>query len=211
MKKKILIIGFGSAARRHAYILEKFKQVKEIRVITKIKKVKYKIIEFHSESIKSYNPDYIIIANETYKHYATLLKINKFVKNKVILVEKPLFHKFYSKTLKTNNKIYVAYNLRFNPLVQKLKFFLKNKNFSYISATCFSDATKWRKNISFNNSYSSSIKKGGGVALDLSHEIDLIQYLVGDFKILFSLSKKISNLKSKVDDILLINAKKNKA
>ena len=58
----------------------------------------------------------------------------------------------------------------------------------------------WRKNIDYEKSYSSDYKKGGGVTNDLSHEIDLANYLVGINKIKIAVKSKISNLKIKADD-----------
>lgn len=47
-----------------------------------------------------------------------------------------------------------------------------------------------------------AIKKlGGGVTLCLSHQIDLISYLIGDIKILWKYVSKISDLKIDTDDI----------
>ena len=42
---------------------------------------------------------------------------------------------------------------------------------------------------------------GGGVKLELSHEIDYLLWIFGNFSTLFSLNKKISNLKMNCDDI----------
>ena len=58
----------------------------------------------------------------------------------------------------------------------------------------------WRKNIDYKKSYSSDYRKGGGVTNDLSHEIDLANYLVGIDKFKIAVKSKISNLKIKADD-----------
>ena len=159
MEKKVLVIGFGSIGRRHISILRNLKIVGEIRVISQAPDCRFKKINFLKSDILEYNPDYIIIANETYKHYKSLLKINSIVKNKVILVEKPLFHKYLKIKIKKRNKIFVAYNLRFSPLVEILKKILNKYNFNFISAECHTDVYKWRKNTTFKKSYSSSKKR----------------------------------------------------
>ena len=46
---------------------------------------------------------------------------------------------------------------------------------------------------------------GGGVALELSHEIDLANYLFQIKNIISSYNKKISNLEIDTDDILCVN------
>ena len=51
---------------------------------------------------------------------------------------------------------------------------------------------------------------GGGVLLELSHEIDYLIWLIGKIKILHVVSKKISNLKINTDDYLNLSAKSGK-
>ena len=71
-----------------------------------------------------------------------------------------------------------------------MKKIIDKKSYNYVNMTCFSNVLKWRKNIKFSKSYSSSKKKGGGVAKELSHEIDLMYYLFNVKKNLFKYKKK---------------------
>ena len=64
----------------------------------------------------------------------------------------------------------------------------------------------WRSNINYTKSNSAKDSYGGGVLLELSHELDFIRYLFGDYKINYSFNKKISNLKINTDDILILSA-----
>ena len=72
------------------------------------------------EDLVHLNPDYVIIASPTSHHFHRLDFLDKRLKNKKLLVEKPLFEKNYDFFPK-NNKVYVGYNLRFNPLISSLK------------------------------------------------------------------------------------------
>ena len=45
-----------------------------------------------------------------------------------MLIEKPLFHKNYLLPKKLKNKYFVGYNLRFDPVINYFKNFLKNNN-----------------------------------------------------------------------------------
>ena len=54
----------------------------------------------------------------------------------------------------------------------------------------------------YKKSVSASKKFGGGVLLELSHEIDYIYWIFKNLKIDYSFNKKISNLKINTDDIL---------
>ena len=90
MKKKVLIIGFGSIGKRHASILSQFKNIGKVFVFTKQKSNIQNRIKNLNE-IKLIDPDYILICSRTSDHYKHLQFIEKNLKNKIILVEKPLF------------------------------------------------------------------------------------------------------------------------
>ncbi len=129
MKLDVLIIGYGSIGKRHAQILEKRKDISKIYVVTKQKLKNFITLKSISE-VSSINPDYIIIANNTSKHLATLKNIERLFSNKFVLIEKPLFHKYENFKIK-NNKYFVGYNLRLHPIIKKIKQLInKKKNFS---------------------------------------------------------------------------------
>lgn len=207
MGKKILVIGYGSIGTKHCEVLKKLKEVKEIKVVSRRSTLPFKRIELNKKNIKNYNPDYVIICNETYKHYKTLFLINSILKKKIILVEKPIFSEF--RKIKLRNKVFVNYLLRTHPLVDKVKSIIESKGYNFANIICYSNVKKWRSNINFSKSYSSSKKKGGGVLRDLSHELDIMYYLFEPKKILYKLNEKISNLPGDADDMALIIAKNN--
>ena len=131
--------------------------------------------------------------------------INNNFKNKVILVEKPLSNKKITK-LSNKNKIFTAYNLRFNPVIQELKKIVTKNNFYFASVKCHSYLPNWRK-IDYRLTYSANKSMGGGVVFDLSHEIDYSHYLFGKIIIINKFNNKISNLEINSDDILLFSGK----
>ena len=206
MKKKILIIGFGSIGRRHASILNKFKNVGEIFILTKQKSYNYKNIKTLQE-IKFINPDYILICSKTSDHYEHLKFIEKNFKNKIVLVEKPLFEKFKNFVVR-NNKVFIGYNLRYHPVIQFIKDYVKNKKIFSINVSCSSYLPYWRKNINYSLSNSAKKIYGGGALLELSHELDYVQWIFKKIKkINYVRIKKISNLKIDSEDYVSIIGK----
>ena len=197
---KILIIGFGSIGKKHFEILKTIKK-KEIKILSAQKiNMKYSI---KLSNLSKYNPDYIIIASKTQSHLKYLNLIEKKFKNKIVLIEKPIFSKKIN--LKYKNNFYrIGYNLRLHPLIQYLKK-KKLKPF-FIQANCSSYLPDWRNNIHYSKSNSAQ-KNGGGVALELSHEIDYLSWLFGDIEAINVFKNKISNLNIKADDIFILNAK----
>tara|TARA_B100000575_G_scaffold294581_1_gene311750 strand:- start:2022 stop:2924 length:903 start_codon:yes stop_codon:yes gene_type:complete len=206
---KVLIFGSGSIAQRHYSILKKIKKISEVKLYTKRKITTFSKIDKLNQIFK-YNPNYFIIANKTSQHFETLKFIEENFEKKLILIEKPIFN-FYKKININKNQVFVGYDLRFHPIILKIKKLISNKKINSVEIICNSYLPNWRKNIKYYNSYSSSKKFGGGVLLDLSHELDYTQYLFGNYNIISALNKKISNLKITSDDylnLLLINKAK---
>ena len=115
---KILIIGFGSIGQKHFKILKNSLKIENIRILTSQKNIQNSLSNI--ADVKIFDPGIIIIASTTNKHFKHLQYINSVLKDKVILVEKPLFHKT-SNLKKIRNKILVGYNLRFHPIIQFIK------------------------------------------------------------------------------------------
>ena len=203
---KVLLIGYGSIGKRHFDILSDFDEVDSINVVTKqnIDNVKtFKSLK-DIEDINVY--DYFIIANETSKHYEQLDYVCKYTTNKNILVEKPLFDKEY--TLEScDNNVFVAYNLRFHPLLQKLKEILKDEDVYYANVLAGQYLPTWRPDQDYRESYSAKLSQGGGVLRDLSHELDYINWIFGDMTVISSINTKISDLEIESDDIFTALAK----
>jgi predicted dehydrogenase len=197
---KILIIGYGSIGKRHYEVLNTFDSVIQIDIVTKQilgNKKTYKSLE-NIKKLDHY--DYFVIASETNKHYDQLKYLDIKVDNKIIFCEKPLFEKNYSFTIK-KNKIFVGYVLRFHPLLQKLKELTKDDKILSINVNCGQYLPSWRPDTDYSKSYSAKKDKGGGVLLDLSHEMDYVQWLCGELNDIKSYQVKISDLDIDSDDI----------
>jgi CMP-N,N'-diacetyllegionaminic acid synthase len=203
LKKKVLIIGFGSIGKRHATILKKFKQISDIYILSRRNPKIFKYVNRLSQ-IKEIDPDYIIICSRTSDHFKHLNYIEKNLTRKIILIEKPLFSKFHKFNI-LKNKVFVGYNLRQHPVVRFIKNFIVNKKIFSVNIICNSYLPYWRKNINYKDSYSSNKRLGGGVLLDLSHEIDYLEWIFNRIKRLdFIRIKKLSNLKINVEDHVTI-------
>ncbi len=203
MKKKILIIGFGSIGKRHAAILKNLKRVSQVYILSRRNSKIFKTINKLSQ-IKKINPDYIIICSRTSDHFKHLNYIERNFSKKIVLIEKPLFNKFYKFNI-LKNKVFVGYNLRQHPVLRFIKNFIINKKIFSVNIVCNSYLPNWRKRVNYKNSYSSHRRLGGGVLLDLSHEIDYLQWIFKKIKKLDLVKiKKLSNLKINVEDHVLV-------
>ncbi|MFK7779725.1 MAG: gfo/Idh/MocA family oxidoreductase [Candidatus Gracilibacteria bacterium] len=192
-----MIVGYGSIGKRHDEVLSSFgydidivsKQILNDRVV-------YKNLE-DIQTLDEY--DYFVISSETNKHYAQLKYLESKISNKIIFCEKPLYESYKSLDIK-NNEIYVGYVLRFHSLLEKLKIFLANDTILSINVNCGQYLPTWRSNRDYRDSYSAKKDTGGGVLLDLSHEIDYLQWLCGKINDIKSYQVKISDLEIDSDD-----------
>ena len=202
---KALIISMGSIGTRHAEVLTSMGI--EVSAITS---QNIRSLECFND-LKSANLDkfdYFIIASPTHLHYEHLSYIDTNVSGKIILCEKPLFDKF--RDFNPNNKIFIGYNLRFHPLILELKNMLNPSEILTIEARCGQYLPSWRQR-KYTSSYSAKKELGGGVLLDLSHEIDYISFLSdSSLELIKSCQAKVSNLNITSDDICMILAKCNK-
>lgn len=197
---KVLLIGYGSIGKRHHEVLLSLENITSIDIVSK-QVLKNQNSFFMMEDIKDLNIyDYFIIASETVKHYEQLKYICSKVNNKKILVEKPLYDKTY-KDFTCKNKIFIAYNLRFHPILQKLKVLLENEKVYYANIIAGQYLPTWRPEQDYTKSYSADLTQGGGVLRDLSHELDYIHWLFGEISIIKAINSKISDLEINSDDI----------
>ena len=199
IKKNVLVIGYGSIGERHAKVLSKLNFINSITILSKRLDHKFKkITSLNSNKINKY--DYIIVSNATSDHYKKLKKLNSLVQKKIILIEKPLFEK-YRPSIKLKNKVYIGYNMRFNPIIKLLKKQNYKKKPLKITIISKSNLKNWRYNAKYSKSESAK-KNSGGVLFDYSHELDFITWIFGQINLKFSFYKKISNLNIQSNDFL---------
>ena len=203
MSYNVLISGFGSIGKKHANIIKSNFKNSKIKIFSKKKNNIYNNI-FLKEDLILFNPDYIIISTYTSTHYEQLVLLNKLFSNKKILVEKPLFDHLTKNKLSLKNKVFVNYNLRQHPLIQLIKKLTLKKEIWNYQVFCGSYLPDWREG-NYKNKSSSYKKYGGGVLLDLSHEIDYTRMILGNISLRSVIFKKISNLAIQSNDLLLLN------
>tara|TARA_B100001093_G_scaffold399484_1_gene386951 strand:- start:1172 stop:2215 length:1044 start_codon:yes stop_codon:yes gene_type:complete len=229
----ILIIGLGIVGQRHIRNLKsKYSNINFYTLKNNYSKTlyssddvlkgdvykKYKIRSIKLLDInKHIRIDAAFICLPNFLH-ARFLKI--FIEKKIhTFLEKPggsnyadlKLLKIISKKIKKNNlKVLVGYHLRFNPLILKLKKIIKKRvigrifNVKVENGEHLADYRTYQK---YWNKYHSKKKEGGGVLLNQIHEIDYLNYLFDDykFKIINTLDKKISNVRSDADDTIVSN------
>lgn len=195
---KALVLGHGSIGKRHARLLTEQLGL-QVEVVTRTTDCAYPHYATLSEVGDLQRFDYFVIATETNRHYQHLLDLNAAVADRTILVEKPLFFQESSFT-DPRNRIFVGYNLRFHPALQKARELLRGKEVSAVNVHVGEYLPWWRPGTDYRSCYSAKRSEGGGVVFDISHEIDYIQWIFGAMNKLVSFTGRLSDLEIDSDD-----------
>jgi predicted dehydrogenase len=185
---KILIVGLGSVGRKHAKAIRKVDANAELfalRSNTKADQVDGISNIFSFAQVEKHSFDFAIISNPTSEHKVTITKLLKF--GFPLFIEKPAYLSLDILdivNLATQSSIptYVACNLRFLDSLIYIHDKLDSEPFrriNEVNAYCGSYLPDWRPGIDFRKNYSSISELGGGVHLDLIHEIDYLYWLFG--------------------------------
>jgi len=177
---KALVIGYGSIGQRHARVLEGMGQ--EVAVVSR------RAVDHprrHAElasALSSFQPDYVVIGNETALHRPTWRELRREGFAGTTLIEKPLFHDLASDDEAAAPRAFVAYNLRFHPLLLRLRDWIRGRALLAATIHVGQHLATWRPQRDYRLSYSSQRALGGGVLRDLSHELDYALWLFGPWR-----------------------------
>ena len=187
---RALVIGYGSIGKRHEEVLCAIPHFSSVDIVSKQKITGRGVVYERLSDVELDRYDYIVIASDTALHAEQLQFIEAQTSHKIILCEKPLFAKGEQIAV-TKNTVYVGYVLRAHPLLQALKHEMQNDVIVQVNVLSGSYLPSWRSGMDYRSSYSASKQRGGGVLLDLSHEIDYVQWLFGKLNQIKSYQKKV--------------------
>jgi predicted dehydrogenase len=204
----ILIVGLGSIARKH------IKAIRELNIEANLYALRSSKNASQEQSIKNIyhleeitgKIDFAIIANPSNMHFQYIEILAKM--EIPLFIEKPPLSSlqnadYLTELISTNNVFtYVACNLRFHPCILFLKDFLKQNNIriNEINVYCGSFLPEWRPERNFREIYSANPEMGGGVHLDLFHEIDYTVWLFGFPRRSSAIKRNVSSLNIKAVD-----------
>lgn len=205
VNNKILIIGFGSIAKKHIRIINYLLPKAEVAIlrVKSNKKVNNFKTFFNLKEAKDFNPRIVFICSAANKHIYYFSQFRNITKN--IFIEKPLSDNFNSvKKIDVfqKNNFQVGYFLRFHSILIQLHKIIIGKKLGKVRSAKIhvgQHLSQWRKT-HYSKSVSAKKKLGGGVLLELSHEIDYAIYLFGYPQYVYCVKKKLSNLKIQTED-----------
>jgi len=176
---KICIVGAGSIGQRHIKNFLESNSVAQIHVVEPNINLWANSEVDYETSLSSTDFDGAIICTPTHLHAECALP---FLKQDIpVLIEKPLAHSIGSahSLYPYRDLIQVGYTMRYDESTQTIKNHLPEIGTPLlIEAEVGQYLPDWHPNEDYRNWYIAHRSQGGGAALDLSHEIDTIQYLM---------------------------------
>lgn len=212
-KLRALITGAGSAGVRHIEnLLLLGVEVSAYRNRSELSSElseNYKIKVFKSlEEALEYGHDAVVIANRTDQHISTALLAAE--KGLHLYIEKPLSHKLtgvqeLQEIVKSKNLIVeIGCMMRFHPNLKLIHRLIEDDAIGvpYFARACVGQyLPDWRPGQDYRQSYSARAGYGGGVLLDLIHELDYLYWMFGRVKEVSAFIDHVSNLEIETEDI----------
>lgn len=206
----ILIAGLGSIARKH---IAAIRRNGDHRIFALRSKPSPAHNEegvdnvFSIEEAAAIKPDFAIISNPTSEHPAT---IERLLPLRIpLFIEKPAaasaagLDRLVRETEKAGILTYIGCNLRFLGCLRFLKDHLEanpGHRVNEVNVYCGSDLRTWRPGTDFRKSYSAIPELGGGVNIDLIHEIDYTVWLFGQPESIRTICRSKSSLGIRASD-----------
>lgn len=207
---EILVVGFGSIGKRQTANIFELGVRPYVLTGHPDSKIPARFISSTQELKAIDSITHAVICSPTARHLDDFNKLMG-VGIKHFLIEKPLEKNIQRAAeisdiaRKRNLDVYVAYNMRFLPVFGTIKDFI-DENLSSIrlvNMTAGQYLPLWRQGRDYRDCYSSREEDGGGVDLDLSHEIDCMLWLFGEPQSKKVLKAKISSLQINSTDVFL--------
>lgn len=209
--RQALVVGSGSIAKRHIRNLRELYPDAEVVCVSSSGR---QIVAFDVGATRTFdtveaavlnNPDIAIVASPANFH---LVHAESILKSNIpVLIEKPLcaelsdLWRFPINQIKS--KVAVGYNLRFMPAAKAVKGLIDSGSLGRIS-TVFSEVGQylpdWRPDTDYRKGVSAQKSLGGGALLELSHELDYLNWFFGDFSEVSAIIGSSNTLDIDVED-----------
>lgn len=201
---RVLIIGQGSIGRRHSMVASEL----GYQVATVSRRDGLGDYAAIGAALSDFDPTAVVVASATADHKPDWQALREAGYDGPVLMEKPLFAGYDEARGLTDDGVWVGYNLRFNPALQRLHALLQTLDEPVVAAQFLVGQylPDWRPGRDWRTSYSAAADQGGGVLRDLSHELDMALLLFGPWERLTALGGAVSELPMDADDVWQITA-----
>lgn len=212
MLERLLIVGLGSIGSRHARLARMLLPGVQIVALRhqscqdpQSMGVDYCVTNL-TEALE-FRPQAAVIANPATHHLEVALPLAQAGVH--LLIEKPISSSIHrvAELIDTcrlqGTVLMTGYNMRFLPSLQRFRELLGEKlcgRVLSVRAEVGQYLPSWRPNSDYRQNVSAKAELGGGVLLELSHEIDYLRWLFGEVEWVNAILLKQSDLEIDVED-----------
>lgn len=209
-----LVVGLGSIGKRHLRNLRELCPDADITVLrhrpgqddASTAELADRVVYQLDEAI-DYRPDFAVVASPAPFHIDTARKLAE--QRCHLMLEKPISDKLdgvvelMATCERHDLTLLVGYTLRFSPFLRQVKALVDEGQVGGLigfQSQVGQYLPDWRKGASYKTTVSARKELGGGVLLELSHELDCARWLVGEVDRLSALAGQVSALDLDVED-----------
>ncbi len=217
---KILIVGLGSIGRRHIKNLKAVDPSLDVAVLRQRSKSSdlgdvgglVSRAFFTQEQALAWGPQVAVIANPAPFHISAAMRFAQAGAH--LFIEKPLSVSLdgieaLAKVCRDKRlTAMVGYVLRFSLPLIALKKALDEKiagRVLSVQASVGRYLPQWRPESDYQDNVSARRELGGGVVLELSHELDYVRWLAGEVREVNAMAAHVSDLSIDVEDVAEIH------
>ncbi len=212
MIARVLIIGYGSMGQRYVRLVRELLPECDLRILTRSLKNNKLPIEANGlfselNEALAFTPQFAVIASPAPHHIESAIPLAKIGTH--LLIEKPIaattarVQELIDIANLKNLILSVGYNLRFLPSLCEFKRLIEVATIG----RCYSVRAEvgqylptWRPNTDYKQGVSARKELGGGVLLELSHEIDYLRWIFGEIVSVQAILSTQSSLEIDVED-----------
>lgn len=208
MGTRILVIGLGSIGMRHARLLKAHfpdVEIVALRSGTAAAGNALGIPEIRTwEEVDAGSFTAAIIANPTNLHIDTALECAR--RGLHLFVEKPIdcrlagLDDLLDLVDERGLRTYLAYPLRHHAVVRALKSRLQGQSPLSVGMVSASYLPDWRPGRNHLDTHSARAESGGGVLLEMSHELDLAEHLFGPVEAIAGVLRRVDAVTVDAED-----------
>lgn len=211
---KILLLGMGSIARKHATAIGSLVEDREYLIVRRsgrqddyTRKLGASICNCIRDALAE-EPDVALIASPTTAHYEAIDKLSDakipFYIEKPVVATLDEVHDLQQMMCQRKMPVTQSgYMLRHLPSLREVRQIISSGGIGRPVRAILEVGQwlpDWRPEQDYRESYSAMSDFGGGVILDLSHEIDMARYLFGEFNLCSGVALRCSSLEISSED-----------
>lgn len=209
---RVAIVGFGSAGARALEVLRELRPETEFLVMSRQGATGEGLSSTSSlHDVVAFAPDAVIVAGPATTRGEVLRQIGPL--GVPVFIEKPLAHTLGDAVVAMGllgpafRRSQIGYNLRFSESLIAFRDLVRGGRFGRVlrfNAETAQYLPEWRPEKDYRETVSARADLGGGVLLELSHELDYLRWIFGEWEWVSAWTGRTSFLEIDVEDTALV-------